>query len=177
MFIDLRYYLLYSIYGLFLINCSHLINRRFSLKSKKQFDINQLWRLQRALVAARKIVEKIPEVSSVLSVAQKKEALELLISANLRLENGNRGERSVNDIGTRALFPVDLDKDTGTKLGKIFNEFPHLKTLGGLVKGPFAEVETILDNREILCPLALRVFSVSYVEHAVQNTKPTLLSA
>lgn len=152
------------------------------MKPKKTFDMNQLFRLQHALVAAKGVVEKIPGTSPI-ATAQKNEALQLLISANVRLENGNRGEKSVNDIGTRALFPVILDKDTGIKLGTIFNEFPNLKTLGGLVKVPFGEVETIFESREIVCPLALRVFSVSYeaeqekIERAAQTTKPSLLAA
>ena len=144
--------------------------------------MNQLFRLQHALVAAVKVAEKI-SVANLIAKCQRNEALELLISANCRLENGNRGGRSVNDIGTRALFPVHLDKDTGLKLGKIFNEYPNLKTLGGLVKVSFAEVEMTFENSGILCPLALRFFSACYeakqrkIEHAAEPTKPALLEA
>ena len=156
------------------------------MKPKKTFNMNQLFRLQHALTSAVKTVEKI-SAATLIAKGQRNEALELLISANCRLENGNRGGRSVNDIGTRALFPVHLDKDTGFKLGKIFKEYPNLKTMGGLVKVPFGEVETIFEARGIVCPLALRVFSACYelelqkeqrkIERAAEPTAPALLES
>ena len=160
------------------------------MKPKKTFNRNQRLLLQYALIFAAKTVEvKETETETENPIARgyRNEANKLLISASCRLGNGNQGGRSVNDIGTRALFPVNLDTDTGTSLGKIFNEYPNLKTLGGLVKIPFNEVAAIFESRGIVCPLALYVFSTCYelelqkeqrkIERATEPTAPALLES
>ncbi len=163
------------------------------MKPKKKFDMNQRLLLQHALIFAAKTVEvkktltEKTETENLIAKGRRNEAHELLISASCRLENGNQAGMLANDIGTRALFPVNLDTDTGISLGKIFNEHPNLKTLGGLVKVPFGEVEEIFEKGEIVCPLALYVFSTCYelelqkeqrkIERAAEPTAPALLES
>jgi hypothetical protein len=119
--------------------------------------------LKDALSAATREIQESTHYAQDIACLQ----VQMLIIASRNLELGNQGERTMDNLPTRAFFFVDKamkkeDKELNTKLGMFLHSRKEWRNVSELGKHRVAEVESAFREAGIVPTPALLVFLRHY---------------